>query len=1490
MELGAISLELTVDPSGLNFEAFYLSHLLKKSAITSIKAWLEHDNREVLIEDELERLESAWTICLDFFINRLDPVVQSALRNDVQYRSVVLPTKYQHPLSINVSPRIVLLVLQPALDPFKPIRCNRYQSSIEQQPRPVYDVLSYAWGDPQETKRILLNGTPFEIQKSLESALRYLRLPNEPRVLWVDSLCVVGQDAQGWSHDVERLTPIYANARDVLVWLGNESNTSGLALSFLEEFARLPEAQKGRLIRLLCQDKALLKPLNAILNLMYRPWWDRARLLQELIRGCKIMFWCGTRSVSWDVFSQFFQALHEQKLNTCPQHAPYRASQISHLIPIGSVGYFPSLQRSARGELLPGTGLLRAELPSIGLPGIGLPGIIEALSFGLERTFRGSNLPTAWALALTRIAANFGSFMTYIALRLCRDDVENRQACISKALGAHQVDTQIDLKDGLPSNTRRRNHSDNITQLINALPTMDSGVRSSLAFEESWRKTGIDAYTTSSTGQVGLREAFDCWMAVLNAFGANGTTDEPKSFHGQTAFRLAGQPEAKIKMPTLIYLCPSDNPGSEIICNSFPVDIAALLALGVEHGPHCALSHLWEDGASMDTICLDGKETQVLSTLATVLRSLRRVDLPILLWTDVDGVDGPHKQAHDSATARFMYSSSGHMFICGDERDASHFPLSTIDAGLTSQLIQLFECRTIREFPISLPVILPSFKPGHYVPDVGRYSYQVLPTATSIRLLEVLPLTRAETREDMYSLIQCSMTVVDLEDSPDYDAFSYTWGNPLGVHSASHDHVPQSEWYTPNFEIECNGRLISISANLFAALISIRWMLSVKDQPMFKNRMEDMIPSQHLWIDAVCINQADVDERSQQVAFMNRIYRQAATVYVWLGGEDDLMKAAIQTICILTEKRLQGNNVFDRIRPSGMNILYENTYRVLGLPRIPLRDWIALYAFLSRSWFTRAWIVQEVCLAKKITLLCGLQAMTFSVLLLAVEVLFRSGWEHQLMKIGEAALLGKDGPMAIASTVCGLHRAQPSSGLDLVIFMNILDVRASFAMDSDTGLYKRSLNAQPNQLVTNIAQFRNARAMDPRDKIYSLMNISHEFIGDPSTNESTVTPNYRLSSREVFIQSSTFMLLSSQHLELLSLVRDREATGVQGLPSWVPDFTAGGPYLPLEFGIPSPYTAADGLGPVYRAFPSPEILEVQGIYVGTLVCANKFDLLHTEDLLSKLADVISQVPPMSAIARPRLTERLQEFILHRQIEGDDCTALLQAVASDCTIEYQSPFDVLWRAMLADKSHGDQFQSSQGSHPLPVDFGVAMRVLFREIINELQVKARDELIKGSSDAVEHLENLSREYTAFQQLLSEEPDDEPLSLPPEFQEFLHISATPNAFSLESAKQQHTRMLKRSRDAANENFMEEIRQKDFGVNLKSLFRTNLGQIGRGAMGNMAGDEVWVLAGGNVPFTLRKVSEGRYTLIGECYVHGIMHGEAVANAIGTRKTIHIV
>jgi hypothetical protein len=65
------------------------------------------------------------------------------------------------------------------------------------------------------------------------------------------------------------------------------------------------------------------------------------------------------------------------------------------------------------------------------------------------------------------------------------------------------------------------------------------------------------------------------------------------------------------------------------------------------------------------------------------------------------------------------------------------------------------------------------------------------------------------------------------------------------------------------------------------------------------------------------------------------------------------------------------------------------------------------------------------------------------------------------------------------------------------------------------------------------------------------------------------------------------------------------------------------------------------------------------------------------------------------------------------------------------------------------------------------------------------------------------------------------------------------------------------------------------------------NQGKIGRGPISTSKNDEVWILAGGKVPYILRPIENDEYEFIGEAYLDGIMYGEAVGSENRQVRTI---
>lgn len=110
---------------------------------------------------------------------------------------------------------------------------------------------------------------------------------------------------------------------------------------------------------------------------------------------------------------------------------------------------------------------------------------------------------------------------------------------------------------------------------------------------------------------------------------------------------------------------------------------------------------------------------------------------------------------------------------------------------------------------------------------------------------------------------RCDIEVVSLKSDPKYTALSYVWGNE-----------------NDREDILIQGSKFSVTANLALALRYLQCIDGLSK----------------LWIDAICINQADASEKGQQVSIMADIYSKAHTTYIWLGGPRDHCDEAFANI------------------------------------------------------------------------------------------------------------------------------------------------------------------------------------------------------------------------------------------------------------------------------------------------------------------------------------------------------------------------------------------------------------------------------------------------------------------------------------------------------------------------------------------------------------------------------------------------------------------
>jgi hypothetical protein len=192
-----------------------------------------------------------------------------------------------------------------------------------------------------------------------------------------------------------------------------------------------------------------------------------------------------------------------------------------------------------------------------------------------------------------------------------------------------------------------------------------------------------------------------------------------------------------------------------------------------------------------------------------------------------------------------------------------------------------------------------------------------------IRLLHVEP-----TSPEVEIPVRCTLSTHDLVTAPSFTALSYTWGLPHG----DIDRLRKSPASKTRYII-CNGRKGQVGENLHDFLVHC-----------VHSSSQDLLG--YWWIDALSINQADIEERSEQVKLMSDIYQTATGVFVWLGPEDHFTELAIYLMKDLLR--------LDKTQRLSLHSAEVRANHPNGL--LDLSNWQALSQFFQREWFNRTWM------------------------------------------------------------------------------------------------------------------------------------------------------------------------------------------------------------------------------------------------------------------------------------------------------------------------------------------------------------------------------------------------------------------------------------------------------------------------------------------------------------------------------------------------------
>ena len=200
-------------------------------------------------------------------------------------------------------------------------------------------------------------------------------------------------------------------------------------------------------------------------------------------------------------------------------------------------------------------------------------------------------------------------------------------------------------------------------------------------------------------------------------------------------------------------------------------------------------------------------------------------------------------------------------------------------------------------------------------PFSGTYRHRLLcDPRNEIRLITLLP--RMGGRD-----VRIKMARASLFQPLDFEALSYTWGDPLPIETI---HIESQPFH--------------VKKPLFDALLALR------------------LPEtrRYLWIDAICIDQSNNDEKSRQVQRMKDIYNKVSRVLIWLGPESEDSSLAIE---------LMSTN------ESASSHLHSD------------EAWMAVDRLACRPWWNRLWCLQEVVSAEADpVVMCGDKTISWSVL------------------------------------------------------------------------------------------------------------------------------------------------------------------------------------------------------------------------------------------------------------------------------------------------------------------------------------------------------------------------------------------------------------------------------------------------------------------------------------------------------------------------------
>jgi hypothetical protein len=406
----------------------------------------------------------------------------------------------------------------------------------------------------------------------------------------------------------------------------------------------------------------------------------------------------------------------------------------------------------------------------------------------------------------------------------------------------------------------------------------------------------------------------------------------------------------------------------------------------------------------------------------------------------------------------------------------------------------------------------------------------------------------------------------------EFQALSYAWGNDPPDQIVYLSDLPRSGdgLWTVNTE----DRPYLIRRNLYQALERIR-----------RTSRDSWI-----WCDALCIEQTNQSEKSQQIQKMPDIYSNAWNVIAWLGEDESVegdVDGSVGLIPVILNLKLLDVVLQDQTPSEEI-----------------LKSWVSFGRLLQRPWFKRRWVIQEVACARRLSVRIADRILSWLDFADAVDLYL--GNIDRMRTLYRQSKLSRTNPTA-------LDGIESSKAVALMNFS-----RNVFRRSSDSTIVSRLMGLE--NLVLKASSFA---VSDIRDTIYALLYLANDTRGahtDAVTfqTQCTLTSDYAKHAADVLLGFARYCMATSKSLDIIcrpwaSWPSPRRHDLYKGrlLPTWigVASFGEDGSEQRLvpEEGLLGPigspmYDACRGIAMPAQAL-SPRlkhVLHAEGIILGTI--------------------------------------------------------------------------------------------------------------------------------------------------------------------------------------------------------------------------------------------------------------------------------------------------